>query len=92
MNNQDYIYVGSFENRWKYFNYQHQLKTESSWVLVNYNAKYDNLLEEHIMFDEKNDEALTITKKITITDFEKQVEARYPSFVVNNIKLLRVST
>lgn len=88
----NYIYVGSYELRWKYFNYQYQLKTESSWVLVNYNAKYDNLLEEHIMFDEKNNEALTITKKITITDFEKQVVECYIKFIVNNIKLLRTGT
>ncbi len=84
----DYIYVGSYEKRWKYFNYQHQLKTESSWVLVNYNAKYDNLLEEHIMFYGV-DEACVLTKTFVITDFVKQVEEQYPEFVVNNIKLLR---
>lgn len=85
----NYIFVGSFENRWKYFNYQYQLKTKSSWVLVSYNAKYDNLLEEHIMFDEKNDERITINREITITDFEKQVCECYTKFIVNNIQLLR---
>ena len=84
----DFIYVGSFENRWKYFNYQHQIKTKSSWVLVSYNTKYDNILEEHVLFDE-DDEACVITKTIVITDFEKQVVGVYSEFIVNNINLLR---
>ena len=92
MDNQDYIYVGSYEKCWKPFNYIYQLKTESSWVLVNYSTKYDSILEEHVMFNEELDEGLTINQEITITDFEKQVETQYPSFVVNNIKLLRTST
>lgn len=88
----DYIYVGSFELRWKHFNRKKwQLKTESSWVLVNYNMKYDSILEEHVMF-ERNNESLTLTKTIVITDFEKQVVACYSEFIVNNIKLLRAST
>lgn len=90
-NIKDFIYVGSYETRWKYFNHKYQLKTDSCLVLINYNVKYDNLLEEHIMFDEYN-EACTITKKITIVDFEKQVCEHYTKFIVNNIKLLRTST
>ncbi len=87
----DYIYVGSFERRWKFFNWVHQIKTNSCLVLVNYSTKYDSILEEHVMFDE-GDESLTLTKTIVITDFEKQVEAQYSEFIVNNIKLLRAST
>ena len=87
----DYIYVGSYELRWKYFNWTHQIKTNSCLILVNYNTEYDSILEEHIMFDE-DDEACVITKTIVITDFKKQVEGMYTEFIVNNIKLLRVST
>ena len=88
----DYIYVGSFELRWKYFNWVYKIKTNSCLVLVNYNTEYDSILEEHVMFDEELDEGLTITKTIVITDFEKQVVAQYSEFIVNNIKLLRTST
>lgn len=87
----DYIYVGSFERRWKYFNYQYQLKTKSSWVLVNYSTVFDSILEEHVAFDDV-DERLTINRLITITDFEQQVVACYSEFIVNNIKLLRHCT
>lgn len=92
MNEQQFVYVGSFELRWKYFNWVYKIKTDSCLVLVNYNAKYDSILEECIMFDEKNNEALTITKRITIVNFEKQVVTKYSEFIVNNIKLLRTST
>lgn len=87
----DYIYVGSYELRWKYFNWVYKIKTNSCLVMVNYSTKYDSILEEHVMFDE-DDEALTIIKRITVTDFEKQVVERYTKFIVNNIKLLRTST
>lgn len=84
----DYIFVGCYEKRWKYFNWVYKIKTDSCLVLVNYSTKYDSILEEHVMFDE-DDEACTITKMIVITDFEKQVVAKYSKFIVNNIKLLR---
>lgn len=87
----DFIYVGSYELRWKFFNWTHQIKTDSCLVLVNYNTEYDSILEEHVLFNE-DDEGITLTKTITITDFEKQVVARYSEFIVNNIKLLRIST
>ena len=85
----DYIYVGSFELRWKYFNWVYKIKTDSCLVMVNYSTKYDSILEEHVMFDEELDEGLTINQEITITDFEKQVVEHYTKFIVNNIKLLR---
>lgn len=85
----DYIYVGSFELRWKRFNYYHQIKTESCLIMVNYNTEFDAILEECVMFSEGLDERLTINQEITITDFEKQVETQYTEFIVNNIKLLR---
>lgn len=87
----DYIYVGSYELRWKFFNWAYKIKTDSCLVLVNYNTEYDIILEEHVMFNE-GDEACVLIKKITITDFEKQVVAKYSEFIVNNIKLLRAST
>lgn len=84
----NYIYIGSFERRWKFFNWAYKIKTNSCLVMVNYNTEYDSILEEHVMFNE-GDDSLILTKKITITDFEKQVVERYTKFIVNNINLLR---
>lgn len=84
----DYIYVGAFENRWQPFNFKYCIPTESSYVMVNYSAKLDSILEERHQYDEL-DESLVITNTIYITDFEEQVQKKYTPFIVRNIKLLR---
>jgi len=84
----DYIYVGSFERRWKRQVYERQLSTASAYVLVNYNAELDSILEECRLFDELG-ESLVVQRVITITNFEDQVTNCYSSFIRDNIKLLR---
>lgn len=84
----DYIYVGSYELRWRYFNFKYRIPTESSYVMVNYCAKTDSILEERHQYDELA-ESLVINETIYITDFEKQVQKKYTPFIVNNINLLR---
>ena len=89
MNNiEDFIFVGSYEKRWKYFNWKYGLATDSCLVNVNYSAVLDELVEELVMFDDV-DERLVINRLITITDFEQQVVATYSEFIVHNINLLR---
>jgi len=66
-----------------------QIKTDSCLVLVNYNTELDTIVEEHVMFDEANNERITINRKIVITDFEKEVINVYSQFILSNITLLR---
>lgn len=84
----DYIYVGSFERRWKRQVYERLLPTASAFVLVSYNNVFDSILEECALFDELA-ESLVVQHVITITNFEHQVTNRYSSFICDNIKLLR---
>lgn len=84
----DYIYVGSYERRWKRLNYEQQLPTASAYVMVSYNMEFDSILEEGRLFDEL-DELVVVQHVITITNFEQQVTSVYGSFIRENIKLLR---
>lgn len=87
----DYIYVGSFEHRWKRLTYKRQLATTKALIMVNYNSEYDSIVEECWLFDEL-DESLVTETLITITNFEQQVSSRYSPFIRDNIKLLRHRT
>lgn len=84
----DYIYVGSFEKRWCWHNRDYKIETDSCLVAVHYNSMLDGILEEQLMFDEENDEGLTVRHKFVIGDFDKLLD-RYTEFILNNINLLR---